>query len=728
MNFAIGDVLLGRFRLVELLRDEPGFSVWIAHDNSLQRDCQISIVANSSIISRVNAAASALALSHNPHFTQVLHLHREGEVCVIVTDLDSGSTIRDYLTDHASHSSTYPLSMEAIRSIIGEVSTIVQDLIRQSLAHYCITDLTVRLTRRGIVLADFPVSAALQPPTSPRLRSTNHDVESIMVYQISALAFQLITGVQYHTSLSSRALTLLRENGASSDFLLICRRGLGLPDSRGRMPVPLVTIMELLILLDSWKPLTELITHPETHINVSRETSAPSITQAVIKKAADSDIAQIPQTLKDKPHGKSKQLPEWSASELIFGRAHAVDISSSTSNTDLFNALGELDETGLEREYDPYDFNDFSDGQTRTTGLSTHAIRAVSASDSHHDEPDEYTDHNVSRETSLPPSFAPQRNSPQTRTSSATVVSSTGVSSTDVSSQDSPDHINQAPADENSHLESLADSSAKTSSTSSFRQRFNDWAHTRFARILIVGLALIILLVAAVSSLGLGGSRSTNNSDPWSELSHETVRFPGQESNKGTNSTSSATSDSDKKASEKNSQGKSQTDSTQTDSQKKTTTKKKSHTSTQSTQTATVNDSDIKPISLPHSKSVSDVPTPRGTENTTEIKPSGYTFLNRPAGIRGWGYSFNFDHPTTLWKLDIANQTGGGQGYIYTDPTSDDPASGQQVGTFTFADNGQVTSIILKKPTTATHFVVWLDGKDATTLPSVIRLKSYAFY
>ena len=75
MNFNTGDIVLNRFRLVKLLRDEPGISVWRTHDNSLQRECHMFLVSNSAIISRVNTAASTLALSQDSRFVPVLHLH-----------------------------------------------------------------------------------------------------------------------------------------------------------------------------------------------------------------------------------------------------------------------------------------------------------------------------------------------------------------------------------------------------------------------------------------------------------------------------------------------------------------------------------------------------------------------------------------------------------------------------------------------------------------------------
>lgn len=765
MNFSVGDVLLDRFRLVEILRNEPSISVWIAHDNTLQRNCEIFIVANSTIISRVNAAASALALSQDPHFTRVLHLYRDGEVCVIVTDIDSGITVRDYLTNSQENSQDYPLSTDAVRSIIGELTHICEGLDANNQAHYCIDDITVRLTDDRVVLANFPVSAALLPPTAPRLKATNHDVESVMVYQIAAVAFELLTGTAYTSILAPQARRMLRDVDTPADLELICIRGLALPDDHGRTPVPLVTLLEMQFLLDSYDSLHDLAKNPQVHINITgRPSSAPSITQAVFRRVDAQAIAPLPRSLRENPDATahSEQFQEWSASELIFGGNNAVDITKPDTSTDLFHALGELDATKLERVYDPYDFNDFVEGDTKTVGMDTQAIRIASDSlaSSRHPENSSESEgshaessssaqdeistgsfsttnrsrKNVSRETSssyepktevIPPSFVP-RPTQRTKTTSsdaqpASATPSTRVASTAASSGTaSPSADSSVRAQSTAQSDSAQSSSVQSVLTARFEQlweKLRPALQTRAAVIIGVALVLIILVSASMYSLFAGQNSLNNNTDPWSQISQETVRFPGQENNKGSNTPSTSDDSSDKSDSQKSDNSKSDesknTDSKKSDSQKTT---------------ATFDDSKIQAEKLPKNKSVSAVPTPAGTSNSTAINPRGYTYLERPAGIRGWGYSFAFDQPTTIWRAEIGNQTGGGQVHIYADPTIDDPRSGTEVATFSFADNNQPTNVIFKKPVTASTLVVWIDGTDTSTLPQVIRLTHYAFY
>ncbi|TCD54284.1 hypothetical protein EJ419_04405 [Alloscardovia theropitheci] len=741
MNFSVGDVLLDRFRLVEVLRDEPSFSVWIAHDSTLGRSCQIFVVANSTIISRVNAAASALALSQDPHFTRVLHLYRDGEVCVIVSDADSGITIRDYLTHSREDHEEYPLTTQAARSIIGEVTEICKNLDDNNQAHYCLDDITVRLTEDRVILANFPISAALLPPTAPRLQATNHDVESVMVYQIAALAFELLTGTAYTSLLATHGRKMLQEANAPADLELICTRGLGLPDSKGRTPVPLVTLLEMSFLLDEYEPLHELAKHPQIHINLTGEpTSAPSIMQAVLRRVDAKAIAPIPRSLRENPDVNSdkESFQQWSASELIFSGNGPIDITKPDTSTDLFHALGELDATKLERVYDPYDFNDYVDSDTRTEGMNTQAIRIAAqnsiASENSSTSPtaegantpqdsiatgsfgtssrvsQDNSHNNVSRETSIyepqteviPPSFAPRAN--QKRNTSSPQISSQSL-------------LSQEQVSESAHT-----------SHNPFEQlwkRALPLLRTRAAAITGVLVILLVLVIVAVYSLTAGRNSFNGNSDPWSQISQETVRFPGQENNKGSNEP--AANDS-KQADTKDAQKESASGDDSSQSQESSSQDNKQNASSSKKSAPSFDDNAIRAQKLPREKSVSAVPTPAGTGNSTVITPRGYTYLERPGGVRGWGYSFAFDQPTTIWRMEIGNQTGGGQVHVYSDPTTDDPRSGTEVASFSFASNGQPTNVIFKKPVTATTFVVWIDGTDATTLPQVIRLTHYAFY
>ena len=156
MKPQLGDTISNRYVLVSPLREETGLQVWKASDHVLARDCQLFIVNNRKALQDVNATASMLAISHDAHFTQVLQLQHVGEVALVITQLDAGMSLSEYLTQ-----SSKPLSFTAIRSILGEVVEALHVLQKDNLTHFSISTDTVRLTRNGIEIADAPVSIML---------------------------------------------------------------------------------------------------------------------------------------------------------------------------------------------------------------------------------------------------------------------------------------------------------------------------------------------------------------------------------------------------------------------------------------------------------------------------------------------------------------------------------------------------------------------------------------
>ena len=121
MKPQLGDTVSNRYVLVSPLREETGLQVWKASDHVLARDCQLFIVNSKKALADVNAAASMLAISHDSHFTPVLQLQHVDDVALVITQLDSGISLSDYLSSPA----VQPLSYEAMRSILGEVLSLI---------------------------------------------------------------------------------------------------------------------------------------------------------------------------------------------------------------------------------------------------------------------------------------------------------------------------------------------------------------------------------------------------------------------------------------------------------------------------------------------------------------------------------------------------------------------------------------------------------------------------
>lgn len=102
MKPQLGDIILDRYALVSPLREEAGLQAWHASDRILARDCQLFIVRDSRFLPEVNTISSTLALSRIRKFTPVLKLHHIDDVAIIITELDSGVTLSDYMKLHSS--------------------------------------------------------------------------------------------------------------------------------------------------------------------------------------------------------------------------------------------------------------------------------------------------------------------------------------------------------------------------------------------------------------------------------------------------------------------------------------------------------------------------------------------------------------------------------------------------------------------------------------------------
>lgn len=185
MKPQLGDTISNRYVLVSPLREETGLQVWKASDHVLARDCQLFIVSSSKALQEVNATASMLAISHDSHFTKVLQLQHAGQVALVVTQLDEGMTLSEYLALNANQ----PLSYTAMRSIIGEVIESLHALQKDNLTHFSISTDTVRLTRSGIQIADAPVSIMLADTSRAQALENR---EQLAIRQISALLYAML--------------------------------------------------------------------------------------------------------------------------------------------------------------------------------------------------------------------------------------------------------------------------------------------------------------------------------------------------------------------------------------------------------------------------------------------------------------------------------------------------------------------------------------------------------
>ena len=268
MEPRLGDIVLNRYVLVSLLRNEAGLQVWQANDRILTQDCQLFIVRDSRFLPEVNTIASTLALSRSTKFTQVLQLQHHDSIALIVTALDRGITVSDYLAKKET-----PLSYEAIRTIVAETAQALSKLLSNNITHHAVSSDTVRITPNGIELADTAVSPLLEDITKSQNSegtTASEGIEHAATRQLASLLYALLTRtssrIQAHFDASMLA------NDTPSEFRMICTRSLA-PNKNNNV-IPMASIAELVALLGSYTPLSKLTTKD---IVLDGKTSAASI-------------------------------------------------------------------------------------------------------------------------------------------------------------------------------------------------------------------------------------------------------------------------------------------------------------------------------------------------------------------------------------------------------------------------------------------------------------------
>ena len=322
MKPQLGDIILNRYALISPLREEAGIQVWKASDRILARDCQLFIVRDRRFLPEVNTISSTLALSRIRKFTPVLKIHNIDDVAIIITELDSGITVDDYIK---SHSST--LSYEAIRSIVAEAANALSKLLTSGITHYAISTNTVRITNNGVELACAPISPLLKDVTveyskqdsqnkqdkpntknkqdaqdsqnesknqnksEEQSKNLPQSVENIATHQLSALLYALLTRTGYTQNNTVFNVSRLAD-GVPGEFVMICKRGLSY--AKDSSIIPMASIGELLALLGTYTPVKKL---SEKDIILNNNASESSIQKALLLPCKDEDLIDFPEGL-----------------------------------------------------------------------------------------------------------------------------------------------------------------------------------------------------------------------------------------------------------------------------------------------------------------------------------------------------------------------------------------------------------------------------------------------
>ena len=325
MKPQLGDIILDRYALVSPLREEAGIQAWKASDRILARDCQLFIVRDRRFLPEVNTISSTLALSRIRKFTPVLKIHNVDDIAVIITELDSGVTLNDYIK---SHSST--LSYEAIRSIVAESANALNKLLSSGVTHYAISTNTVRIAKNGVELACAPISPLLKDVTAKntsqnqakeQAQNLPKSIENIATHQLSALLYALLTRTSYTQNNAVFNISRLTD-GVPSEFVMICKRGLSCANNSDNSDIiPMASIGELLALLGTYTPVKNL---GEKDIIFDAKSSEASIQKALLLPCKDEDLVDFPEGLSKNEDLLENQL----SSQEVSGVLDSIDLTA----------------------------------------------------------------------------------------------------------------------------------------------------------------------------------------------------------------------------------------------------------------------------------------------------------------------------------------------------------------------------------------------------------------
>lgn len=324
---AIGDTLDGRYTLIAQYRAQPGLSAWIARDHALDQDCQIFLLTDETRIGVVSQIASALVLSHNPRSTAVRRFHTVGDALLVVMEPDRGTALSTLVGPSNPHGH---LSFAAMRMVTNELIDTIQSLHTSQVDFHTLTPEVIRLTDDSLFLSAVPIDPYIEPPLVTRARQTSTSSEMLAILQISAVLFQMMTGVTFDPHdmetmderlIEARHSAQLRGDDLPLDFLTILERALGVrteEDRSGNRPFPIYTLMEMQALLDN--PLRPGRLGPDAP-QLPQSAGTSSVALVHLLPSDQQDLADIPDSLvsTDTVHNEAGVIAPWSRQELFTG-------------------------------------------------------------------------------------------------------------------------------------------------------------------------------------------------------------------------------------------------------------------------------------------------------------------------------------------------------------------------------------------------------------------------
>lgn len=283
MKPQLGDIVISRYTLVSPLRSVPGLEAWKANDRVLARDCQLFIVTDKAAIPSFEAIASTLTLSRNPHFTPVIQMQRVDDVPVLITQLDRGLSLNDFI----GHG-TRKLSYTAMHSVIAEVADGLETLLRDDLGMKSLSTDIIRITSKGVQIADAPLQEMFTD--TPAQRSLQPEMRAI--HELASLIYAMLIG-KWTSEIKDFDLSALPED-TPEELRIICERGLPINDTDGSPTLSMVSLSELVALLGEAKPLATL---PASEIKRPNSDGEASIQRLPLRRTRPNNLLDFPQNL-----------------------------------------------------------------------------------------------------------------------------------------------------------------------------------------------------------------------------------------------------------------------------------------------------------------------------------------------------------------------------------------------------------------------------------------------
>lgn len=737
MKPQLGDIVISRYTLVSLLRSLPGLEAWKANDRVLARDCQLFIVTDKAIIPSFEAIASTLTLSRNPHFTQIIQIQHINGVPVLITNLDEGVTLNNYLGHGAQK-----LGYEAMRSIIGEAADGLDTLLHDGLYLRSLNTNAVRITSHGVQIADAPLAAML----NNMLPVPHMAPEMLTIHALAALLYAMLTGKRTSEIKDFDFSELPKDT--PKEFRTICERGLKIQDMDGQSTLPMVSLSELVGLLGEWKPLATL---PNSEIELPTSDGEASISRLPLRRARRRGLIDFPENLfSSQLQFRAKQAAGNSTSESKIGKAAlpkidapvlatAVSTADTPSNSKKSGSKA-TDADAASKSSKPS--STASNQKTGATSASESASKpqsdkqdaqqskssklwhqrnrnrrgrndfdSISGSnnsaprmDLHDLTAAEMADAFKSFDSTADDSIFPEFNQHAPRTSNPTMQFDFAVGDDSVDMPDenpgsrteatgripvldaegnyvAPGHESARALQEEQEAISEANpvilppSFTPQQKTHQTDATGDDIANTPLlGKLTTKVVAIITVVVLIIAAAGIAAYKLIGHGGKNGGSYQQSSADPWPEMNLNKVPFGAETTDGNENSS--NEQG--------------------NDASAKNNSTKTNKDDKIA-----HA-----VPAPSIPVNNTPLTIDKQEFYHSPAGQKGLAYYMHLSAPTNVTRFVVRIRTSGGTGYLLAN-TSQDPNAGQQVAQFTFDQSG-TTDVKLEKPTQSQDFLLWV--------------------